>query len=511
MGINRSRHRVTRSTVRDRLKAGGQRIRSTVSVAGVAGVALAGSAVLGVTPVLTTAPQLLAQAYYLRGTNIGSVPPDDIYAAFANAVIDQTAGDHVAAEKVPYPGGFWPISKGYFADPTYDASVAQGLASLTTLTNGQTGVIIYGYSQGAVVATEYMRGTGAVGNTYVLVANPNRPNGGILQRFNGVSIPILDITFNGATPTSGDITYDIARQYDGWADFPKYPLNLLATANAVLGIVYLHGKYDQDIDPADLDDPAKTDKTVHNNTTYYLIHTDRLPLLMPFDGILPDAFLDALDAPLRALVELGYDRTNYGIPTTAGLFPQVNPADVSNDLGDAVDKASSIGLGQSPLGTDMAAKTPGAQAALTEPAPTGSRSAVTEFAPKEAPKEHARGMPEDPKDAVDQEVARPTEPESSDGQQPTTVTASNTPGPDDTPTEPVGPSARKLQKSATGQGRSRLSMAAPAGAKAGVKPESGRRSVDGDARTESGHRSGGTHGNGSGRAKADKASSDSES
>ena len=224
--------------------------------------------------------------------------------------------------------------------------MAQGLASLTTLTNGQTGVIIYGYSQGAVVATEYMRGTGAVGNTYVLVANPNRPNGGILQRFNGVSVPILDITFNGATPTAGDITYDIARQYDGWADFPKYPLNLLATANAVLGIVYLHGKYDQDIDPADLDDPAKTDKTVHNNTTYYLIHTDRLPLLMPFDGILPDAFLDALDAPLRGLVELGYDRTNYGIPTTAGLFPQVNPADVSNDLGDALTKPAASDWGK---------------------------------------------------------------------------------------------------------------------------------------------------------------------
>ena len=332
MGINRGRHRATRSTVMDRLKAGGQRIWSTVPAAGVAGVALAGSAVLGVTPVLTTAPQLLAQAYYLRGTNIGFVPPDDTYAAFADAVIDQTAGDHEPAEKVPYPGGFWPISKGYFNDPTYDASVAQGLVSLTNLVADQTGVIIYGYSQGAVVATEYMRGTGAVGNTYVFVSNPNRPNGGILQRFNGVSVPIVDITFNGATPTTGDITYDIARQYDGWADFPKYPLNLLATANALLGIVYLHGKYDQDIDPSVLNDPSKTDKTVYNNTTYYLIHTDRLPLLMPFDGILPDAFLDALDAPLRGLVELGYDRTNYGKPTTAGLFPQVDPVDGVTDL-----------------------------------------------------------------------------------------------------------------------------------------------------------------------------------
>ena len=338
VGSNRGRHCATRSTVLGRLKAGGRRIRSAVPATGVAGVAIAGSVALGVTPAVTTAPQLLAQAFYLRGTNIGTVPPDDVYAAWADGVIDQTAGDHQAAEKVPYPGGFWPISKGYFNDPTYDASVAQGLASLKTLTNDQTGVIIYGYSQGAVVATEYMRETGATGNTYVLVANPGRPNGGILQRFNGVSIPILDITFNGATPTDGDITYDIARQYDGWADFPKFPLNLLATANAVLGIVYLHGKYDQDIDPAVLEDPAKTDKTVHNNTTYYLIHTDRLPLLMPFDGIVPDSVLDALDAPLRVLVELGYDRTDYGKPTAAGLLPQVKPADVLNDLAGAITK-----------------------------------------------------------------------------------------------------------------------------------------------------------------------------
>jgi hypothetical protein len=127
---------------------------------------------------------------------------------------------------------------------------------------------IYGYSQGAVVATEYKRETGTVGNTYVLVANPNRPNGGILQRFNGVTVPILDIAFNGATPTDGDLTYDVARQYDGWADFPKYPLNLLATANALLGIAYLHGKYDLDIDPAVLNDPAETDISQHGDTTY---------------------------------------------------------------------------------------------------------------------------------------------------------------------------------------------------------------------------------------------------
>ncbi|HNM85289.1 MAG: PE-PPE domain-containing protein [Mycobacterium sp.] len=322
----------------------GRRRRSAWPVAGLAGVALAGSAVIGGAPTLTAATELAAQTYYLRGTNIGTVPPDAEYAAWADAVIDQTVGTHDPAEKVPYPGGFWFFSKGGFSDPTYDKSVAEGLASLKSLTGDDTGVIIYGFSQGAVVATEYKREKGAVGNTYVLVANPNRPNGGILERFTGVHVPIFDVSFNGATPTDGDTTYDIARQYDGWADFPKYPLNLLATANAFLGILYLHGKYDRDIDPAVLDDPTKTDKSVHGDTTYYLIHTDRLPLLMPLEWIVPGQILDAIDAPLRVLVELGYDRTDYGDPQSAGLIPNVNPLDVTKDLVDATARGVAVAL-----------------------------------------------------------------------------------------------------------------------------------------------------------------------
>lgn len=347
MGDSGGRHRKTGPAREHRLGSHRETSgRSKLPLAGMAAVAVAGAALLGVTPALTAAPALLAYsapAYYVRGTNIGYVPPDSSYAAFADNVIDQTAGGHQPAQKIQYPAGFWPVSKGYFADPTFNNSVRQGLASLHSTTGDTPGVIIYGYSQGAAVVTRYKREVGEIGDTYVLVANPNRPNGGILQRFRGLNIPILDVSFNGSTPTDGDVTYDIARQYDGVVDFPQYPLNLLATANALLGFIYLHGKYDTDIDPADLNDPAKTDKQVYQNTTYYLIHTDRLPLLMPLEGILPDAILDALDAPLRVLVELGYDRTKYGKPTKAGLIRPVNPFEVGNDLIDATKKGLGIG------------------------------------------------------------------------------------------------------------------------------------------------------------------------
>jgi hypothetical protein len=97
--------------------------------------------------------------------------------------------------------------------------------------------------------------------SFFLVANPMRPNGGILMRGKGLpTIPVLGATFYGATPnnsavlndggTPGDPTddtyvyptVDVAHQYDGLGgDFPVRPLNLLATFNTLAGYYYLHG------------------------------------------------------------------------------------------------------------------------------------------------------------------------------------------------------------------------------------------------------------------------------
>ena len=49
------------------------------------------------------------------------------------------------------------------------------------------------------------------------------------------------MTFNGPAPTDTQFdTVEINRQYDGFADFPLYPLNVIADLNAVLGVVYVH-------------------------------------------------------------------------------------------------------------------------------------------------------------------------------------------------------------------------------------------------------------------------------
>jgi len=349
VGNSRGRHRAKRT-------------RKVIPVAGATGIAAAaGAAVMGLTPSLSVSPQLTAEGtvWYLRGTAIGDNPTDPQYEDF----IDRMMTGAVVAptspkEKVDYPASFFPVSSGYINDPTFDASVGEGLAHLED-EDIQDGDVIFGFSQGAVVASEYKRDNPDKQVTYVLVENPDRPNGGILERFNGLSIPILGVTANGATPPNqaddedGPTIVDISRQYDGWSDFPAYPLNFVADANAIAGIYYLHGKTQSEVTPEQLAAAKASGNSIYyqhdeaTKTTYYLIPTDRLPLLMPFTGIVPEPILDAADAPLRAVVELGYDRSDYGKPTTAGIVPSVNPVTVATQLTDATAQGAKTGLDES--------------------------------------------------------------------------------------------------------------------------------------------------------------------
>jgi hypothetical protein len=348
--------------------AGRHRVKRTpkvTPVAGAAGVAAAAGAVaLGLTPTLAASPDLVAgTVWYLRGTEIGDNPTDEQYEAFISRMMVGSLGsDSDPKTKVDYPASFFPVTTGYLTAPTFDQSVAEGVDNLEDK-DVQDGDVIFGFSQGAVVASEYKKNH--LHNkdvTYVLVENPDRPNGGILARFDGVSIPILGVTANGATPgdETSARTVDISRQYDGWSDFPAYPLNVVADANAILGIYYLHGKTQSEVSDEELTDlrenaPPEGNMYYQNdtstNTEYYLVPTDRLPLLMPFEGIVPEPILDAADPPLRVIVELGYDRSDYGKPTTAGIAPAVNPVTVATDLANATGEGINKGLSGSGAST----------------------------------------------------------------------------------------------------------------------------------------------------------------
>lgn len=223
---------------------------------------------------------------------------------------------------------------------TFDASIAEGMQRLNTaimnLHAAGKETIVFGLSQSSTVATLELRylqslpaalRPGADELSFVLVANPNRPDGGLLSRFTGLSIPFMGFTFNGATPANVYPTVDYAIQYDGAADFPRYPLNLLATANALAGFAYIHPSYA--LSAAQFATGIVQPVSPDSLTTYILIPTHDLPLLNPLRAIplVGNPLADLVQPDLRVLVELGYDRTAYqDVPAPAGLFPHVDPA-----------------------------------------------------------------------------------------------------------------------------------------------------------------------------------------
>ncbi|ORV65038.1 hypothetical protein AWC07_14095 [Mycobacterium gastri] len=122
-----------------------------------------------------------------------------------------------------------PFHPGYLAQGLYTPEQYWPLTGLTSLTVGQSMVqsarvlndaimaqngnptLVFGYSQSASVATLEMRHLMTLPAdqrptadqlSFVLAANPNRPNGGFLERFHGLYIPILDLPFFGATPAN---------------------------------------------------------------------------------------------------------------------------------------------------------------------------------------------------------------------------------------------------------------------------------------------------------------------
>jgi len=242
----------------------------------------------------------------------------------------------------------------------FDTSVAQGVAILnsditTELAEGNK-VVVGGGSQSATIESLEMRDLLALpaderptGDqlSFVALVDVSAPNGGILERFDDPNLPTLTvpsfgITFSGATPADtpwDTVIYD--QEYDGFSDFPRYPIDLLSDLNAALGIYYVHGTL-VDFTDAQIADavrlPVSADYTGH--TEYFMLPTADLPLLDPLRGIpiIGNPLADLLQPDLSVLVNLGYGSITEGwnpgpanVPTpfSASLFPtNINPADV---------------------------------------------------------------------------------------------------------------------------------------------------------------------------------------
>ena len=236
------------------------------------------------------------------------------------------------------PEQFYPVTGVY--QETLANSVSQGLQILDNeiapqLSAGNP-VDVFGASQSAVIASlemEQLEQTDPSANaTFVLVGDLMNPNGGIFERFEGLNLSSLGIDFYGATPADDFPTTIYTLEYDGYADFPKYPLDIFSDLNAIEGINVVHGDY-LTLTPTELATAIELPTSGATDTTYYLIPVDDLPLLDPVRGIpvIGNPIADLLQPDLTYLVNLGYGDPLYGystdaanVATTFGLFPDLS-------------------------------------------------------------------------------------------------------------------------------------------------------------------------------------------
>ncbi|MBU3705362.1 MAG: PE-PPE domain-containing protein [Mycobacterium sp.] len=266
------------------------------------------------------------------------------------------------------PEGLYPIT-GVKSLPL-DTSVDQGMTILSqtlALVEPDTPATVFGYSQSAIIGSLLQAGYVPPRSPYpppeipdtlqdsiefIFVGNEMNPNGGFLSRFPDLQLPSLGLNFYGPTPEDAYPTTNYAREYDGFADFPRYPLNFLSVLNAGLGIVYVHPKYtpgpncrtfcltEEEVVAARLT-PLPTTSPDQN---YYFIPTENLPLLQPL-RLLPligNPLADLIQPVLKVIVDLGYADPAHGFETAVqpmanvltpfGLFPEVSPLEVLGDL-----------------------------------------------------------------------------------------------------------------------------------------------------------------------------------
>jgi hypothetical protein len=264
------------------------------------------------------------------------------------------------------PEGLYPVT-GVKTLPV-NTSVSEGITILQSAINqqlfptsgtGAPSVAVLGYSQSSVISSLVIQNilsgnypfqvpsTSQLG--FTLLGDPMNPNGGLLERFAGLTFPSLGFDFYGATPPNTPYNTAIyTLEYDGFADFPQYPIDVLSDLNAVLGIQYVHGTY-ASINPNAL---PQGDTMIElpgsatlpggtGATNYYMISQPNLPLLDPVRAIpiIGNPIADLAQPDLAVLVNLGYGSTAQGwstgpanVPTPFGVIPPVSPIDVAGAL-----------------------------------------------------------------------------------------------------------------------------------------------------------------------------------
>jgi hypothetical protein len=410
---------------------------------GTFGVALVGAGLIAVPSLVPPPPGVQTRAVRLTSGDTADSPLGDGTAfimggsgletpgqTYANAIDAEYLAprDFTGTTQVlTTPEALYPFL-GPFTE-TFDQAEAQGQQILDTAILKQiaTGhvdaanpVVVSGWSQSAVISSLVQpelasQGVPSDDVHFVLMGDESAPNGGMLERFDlpagtQPSIPSLGLTFSG--PEASDLypTDVYTHEYDGFADFPQYPINPLSDLNAVLGIVFEHVTYpgltaEQVSDAIQL--PTSSADTL---TNYYEIPVTTLPLLEPLQLIpfIGNPLADLLNPDLSVLVNLGYGNVddNYlggwshgyaDVPTTLGFLPsssvleqvpqalanglQQGITDAIKDLTTPSNYVYSLPSWANELGTTLENILPGTQLSVLSIVPTTFQDLFDTFPP----------------------------------------------------------------------------------------------------------------------------------
>jgi PE-PPE domain/PE family len=282
-------------------------------------------------------------------------------------------------QAVSTPEGLYPFTG--VKDLTLDISLARGVTQLDNAINlaispGGGNIAVLGYSQSAIIASMAMpqllaQGYSPTQINFTLLGDISNPNGGVFPRFPDLSIPSLGITFGTATPSNDFPTTIWTQEYDGFADFPQYPINLLSDLNALFGIIYVHGTYPT-LTAAQLASAITLPQSgAPSMTTYEMIPTPNLPLLDPLRAIplIGNPLADLVQPDLTYLVNWGYGNPNFGwstgpanVPTPFGFLP---PLSDTTALGPLLISGTQQGVGA--FVGDLSAEVPTSLPAMSLP------------------------------------------------------------------------------------------------------------------------------------------------
>jgi hypothetical protein len=181
-----------------------------------------------------------------------------------------------------------------------NGAISQGAARLDDrLTADADTKLVFGFSQGAQVAGFWLRNyapTTAVdpaSTSFLLVGDPENTDG---------------VPWAPRVPTdTGFAVTEVWKQYDGWADWPDR-FDLLAVANAVYGMLFVHPTVYDDLDLEAERAAGNVVTWTADGITYEMVVDKDLPILDPLRNLGLGWVADLVNDDWRSHVEAQYDR-----------------------------------------------------------------------------------------------------------------------------------------------------------------------------------------------------------